>query len=1815
MTDNSPASPSGRRSAKDWTIFLLGALVVFLGAVVVKDRAAAGGWLSGLGGGERVGVFDVLLDHENLSYIDILFDRPLGEGKEGQVLAEPPATLSPVVGGVWRWRDAAALRFEPTDRLEMATEYTLALLPDRLLKAGQRLQGDSHLKVRTDQFLVEAVEVSEEPAPEAGKGAVVLRGQLRFNYAVDPDELAPRLRLNDPQGGEVRVLLTSTYSSTGLGFRTVPVSKLPAARTLTLTVAADLTPAEGNVPLPETYRSEIPLGSSETLSVRGFAAVPGEHESAIRIALSSAVSAESAARFVKVTPAVTFRAAAEGNDLVLTGGFRPGEAYKVEVAQGLAASDGAVLAAAASADLRLSDLAPEVRFQSDGYFLSKSGARALAVESINVSAADLTVDRVFRNNLFNLLQYQRWQLFGGSYRGSSVSHALGGRLAEEKLRFKPERNRRTVTPVRLDRFLRADEPGFYRVAISREGSYDAEQRWVLITDIGLIAKRTEGELLVWASSFANLDPIAGARVQLVSDQNQVVATGTTGADGLVRLDFSGLGDANPYLVTAERGDDWSFLALDQSQVDMTGLDVGGATAERSGYDAFLYGERDLYRPGEVVEGLAVVRDRRLAAPPAMPVLLVHRDAQGQERESQRLTSDAKGLVPFRLELAAYEQTGHHTLELKAGERVIGQYRFQVEEFIPDRIKVAIEPAKPAVLAGEPLGFDVAAAYLFGPPAAGLETKSRIRLVAATFAPKGLEAFAFSNAERQLQETDLLTETATLDDSGRAHFETRVPTGLAPPSMLEAVLTARAEEKGGRGVTAMARLPVHAYARYVGLRRLGEGYVEAGEELPLEWVAVAPDGKPAASGSLRVDLYHDRWNTVLRRSDDGSTFRYESVRDPQLVESRALEGGAERGSFKLRPRNYGAHRVVITDLGSGASAQITFYTGGWGYSPWAVQNPGRLELALDRESYPAGSTATLQVRSPFPGKLLLSVERDGVLATSVHRLSGNTATIPLTVEGGWRPNVYLTATLIRPAKDLEPGSPGRAFGAVPLHVDRADKQLQLALSAPAEMRPRAPLAVEVRGEPGAVVTVAAVDEGILRLIGQETPDPFSYFYRKLALGVTSYDTFALLMPEPKGQAAGGGEGLAQLGQFVSTAAMLRLEPAAYWSGPLTLGSDGKALAKFEVGDLQGALRLMVVGFDADRFGSETGSVVVRDRVVVLPTLPRFLQLGDRAQVPLTVRNDTGKDGELEVGLRWSLAGEAEQNASTRVNVANGREQTVYLDLPVGQQAGVMAVTATVSGNGENSRTSLRLPVRPALPAQSFFASGALDAAKATLPAVPEGLRPETVTRRLTLSPYPLVRFGGRLRDLLAYPYGCIEQTVSRTFPLLYLGDLAKELEPSLFDQAEPDVWVEEGLRRLGAMQLQNGGFAMWPGETLTEAWPSIYATHLLVEADKAGHAVDGWMLSQALGYLESQVRAKALYSRGELQRMTYSLYVLARAGRADLGSMDFLREKHDKDLTAESRGLLAAAYATLGNPQAAEQLAASLTDVETVERGRSENFASTVRNRALLLLALLDVAPGDARVPALAERLARDAMAGDRWNTQDEAFALLAVGKLFSDQQQQGAASGIITLGGQRAGSYEGETRTWADLAGSAPLGVELTTGFRPGAVYFSQVVRGVLRDDAFRPFADGLEIEREVLRRDGSKASLDALAQGELLVLRTRVRSTSGPLDNVVISNLLPSGLEVENPRLRTTEQVPWTQRPGAVPAEQLLDASAVDLRDDRILAFVGLPDKEWRVLYSVVRAVVPGTYRLPPAQVEAMYQPALKASSGAGEIRVVVHQ
>ncbi|MFH1008528.1 MAG: alpha-2-macroglobulin family protein [Candidatus Latescibacterota bacterium] len=832
---------------------------------------------------------------------------------------------------------------------------------------------------------------------------------------------------------------------------------------------------------------------------------------------------------------------------------------------------------------------------------------------------------------------------------------------------------------------------------------------------------------------------------------------------------------------------------------------------------------------------------------------------------------------------------------------------------------------------------------------------------------------------------------------------------------------------------------------------------------------------------------------------------------------------------------------------------------------------------------------------------------------------NTATLEIPVTEEYKPNVYVTATLIRSTRSLEKHAPSRAFGTVPLVVTCEDHRLFVALDVPAEMRPKRPLQVGIQVSGNlrdAFVTLAAVDEGICQLTDFKTPDAFALFYAKKRLQVRSYDFYATLLPEldiSETQSSTSGDRLEGVRKkHLMPVDVKRIKPVSLWSGIVHLGKNGKGTVSLEVPEFNGSLRLMAVSFDGANFGSATQHVTVRDHLVLTATFPRFLAPHDTFRVPISLSNGCGVDGTFSVSLGSRGPVEIVGEKIQSVQIADGEERIVFFRVKASTGMGKVSFEVSAQGAGESTQTHVELPLRPAAPRLIKTGSGVITEDQPVTLELPSDWIPGTEEVRLTTSAFPAIRFSESLQYLLRYPHGCIEQTTSRVFPLLYFDELARLADPELFKANPAEYYVEEGIAKLEAMQLSSGLFSFWPNSTRHSAWGSIYAAHFLVEAQKAGYSVSGRVHRTMLKGLREFVRSRE--HRDDPAAQVYALYVLAAAEKPERSSMIYLKDDKITSMSLATRFQLAGAFGLSGDRRTAESLLPIQIQPQTVPREMGGMFRSSVRENAIILDVLSEIAPHNASVPVLVKSLT-DAAKSGRWDTtQENAFAFLALGKVLK-RKGADAFVGKVTLNGEEYAQFDTKNKVMADRAlGGKEIGLHIEG---EGTCYYYWQVGGIPRGFQIEEYDKGLQVRREYLDRDGNALNLEQVKQGDLVVAKITMKALDKALENVVVADLLPAGFEIENPRLESRADVPWIE-------EQQWSTDYMDIRDDRMLLFLNLPGPprkpglgrlsgtEERTFYYALRAVTVGEFTLPPITAECMYDPSYTSVASSGVITVV---
>lgn len=1683
---------------------------------------------------------------------------------------------------------------------------------------------------------------------DATEGAIL---GIAFNAPVNPRDLGKHLTMRWGSGVPLAPRPVGEKPDSELLFRIGPVEH----ENLIIEISKGLVCVAGSIPMPETYTGTLKM--SPRLRFLGIAAeYGGSSTPEIRIRTNHPLDPAQAGESIRIEPAVPFHVSGWRRGLCLTGAFEPGTRYTVTLLPTLAAGAAGTLDEEIRRAVWFGDRPESVRFPFGGGYLSEEGTLLVPLHTVNLDTVRLRTQGLHANNLVEYVLRQEHGTPG----------ILGGKAGESTLTIQGARNEEVETILDLRRLTGGTRGIFALEARRSDLWWEADRAVFVITGLGLSARAGRDGVVAWVTGLADGVPKEGVRVTLLSDRRQSLATGMTDAGGVIRLALPDgrPEEGEPALLVAEAVDgDLTYLRLQGNARGLPGADVGGRPWGRGAWDAYLYTERGVYRGGETVHVAGWVRGGAREVPPEMPLILHLLRPDGETRMRLPVQTDAQGRFVRDIGLPLQAMAGQYEIRctLPGETEPLGRTHIRIADYMPQRLRMTLQGHVDPVLPPAPgetptVQLEGTVRYLFGDPAPGLKTTSRVTWQTHPFIPEEGAAWrGWRFGDMRIPDGTRSTHLPDLETGTTGAFRHTVPIPALPTGgILIADATVEAREHGGRALTERLRIPVPVHPFHLGVRMDGIRW-RRGQPAPVDLAAVLPDGtRHVACTPYTAEFQRITYSHVLRKSGAGR-LQYDRVEHAfpvQAFPGTLTDGWAQ---LPLHPTEAGLHRLIVTADG-GCAVALDLYVDGEGASP-SMAHPDAVELRWDKDAYAVGDTATLRIRAPFPGHAFLTVETDRVLHTETFPLSGTEGTHSLSLPPAWRPNAYVRVSVVRPVAPAEDWLPHRADGVIRLPIDNTDRRLPVRVEIPEAARPDRVLPVRIHvGEPeGAVaeaaVTLALVDEGVLALTGHRSPSAWEWFFGTRRLEVTGYDMYGRLAPdlaawrlgrapEPGGDSAGG-FGLELAGRLAPIEAK-RVRAAVLWVGDLRTDAAGMAEATLHVPEYTGTLRLMVVAGKEDRFGHAERALPIRSPLMQEMSLPRALAPGDRFLMPVTILNRTGRDGDARLRLALNDHLHGEEVPVDPVPVPADGEATVWVGLRAGD-IGVASIRTEAEMDGERSGGSVDLPVRPPV---AFAREGGQTVIRdeGTI-RMPEGFLPDTTRTRFVVAGSPLVELTGAAEALLTYPHGCAEQTASRMVPLLYLADILAWTHPERMGAEEQAAWFSEMFLRLRMMQTDHGGLAPWPGGREADPWVSVYVADVLGEAQRAGHAVPPSLLEGLRSYMEGRIgtwveeATTARREPGRFATAAYACYVLARMGRpayaemarleASLQAADTARQQHPATPeapmhdTGGGRFHLAAAALACGARDGARTL---LTDIPAFSGTRMDHasLGSPIRERAILLSVLLDADPENDHIPALAASL-RHAMRQGAWGTtQENAFAVMALGKLVRRKgvvPADGVA--ILTL-------PDGETLTLPLRDGvhldtlrpgdavrvrvratSSPADAPAPTDSPPVHVFWH--IEGVPHGGRAEETDQGVSIRRTFLSADG-KQTVDpaSLRHGTLYRIRLTLTTTQA-LRNLVVTELLPGGLEIEDPHLHGTASAGGADPGGnSTPGggAQAFRVDHTEPRDDRLLVFGGMESGVATYTY-LVRAVTPGTFTLPAADVAGMYDPDIHSVHGYGTIHI----
>ncbi|MDR3343063.1 MAG: alpha-2-macroglobulin [Treponema sp.] len=1348
-------------------------------------------------------------------------------------------------------------------------------------------------------------------------------------------------------------------------------------------------------------------------------------------------------------------------------------------------------------------------------------------------------------------------------------------------------------------------PAFY---VSYSGHNITVGRNILISDLGLLAKgSSSGVWLVAANNLSTAAPLSGVELQFLNYQGRVIETRRTNTDGTAQVQLA----TAPAFLCAQSGSNRAYIRLNDSLTLATShFDVSGEQAN-DGIKGLIYGERGVWRPGDTLYLTFLLADTKHTLPPDHPVIFELEDPQGRIVEHRTYTESMESFYPITVSTTENAPTGDWTARVRVGGAVFNK-TLKIETIMPNRLKMTLDAGDKGYLDPAPTTMTLEAAWLHGAPAPSLKAD-----VSVVFSDRETQFatyrdYTFKDASRSVPGERQVLFEGKLDKDSRAAFTVTLSPGTTVPGKLTARFMTRVFEPSGAFSSEQIAMDYAPYRWYVGLKLPPGDAVRnmllTGTGHSADIVVLDAEGKPVAEPvELEAALYQMNWRWWWEKGgDDSADFTNALSRTPVMQETIHTAGGKAQWKFQVHYPAWGRYLIMVRDKQGGHAAGSIAYIDWPGWAGRAQDGPQgsafSLNLSTEKQSYTMGELVAVSFPSNKSATALVVIEKAGeIIAEEWIPCTEGTTRYEFTANPGMTPNIYVHITLLQQHLQTANDLPLRLYGIIPVTINDPATCLQPRIIAPPAWEPSSSVSFMVTEAQNRAMTYTAVviDEGLLGLTRYTMPNPHGTFYRKEASFLKSWDMYSAVMGAYSGKletllAIGGSDdALGNGGEGPK-----RFKPVVQYFGPYQLKPGETRTETFDLGEYVGAVRIMVVAASAQRDGPAYGvaehSVQVKSDLMVLGTAPRTLSPKDEVVIPVSVFSY--KEGTHRVQVDITLEGALHRAAGS----ASGKGTTleVVFDKPGDKIVEFRAQAADFPGSAhieiratspglKDALNTVDLEVRStALPITSVYttllAPGASWTETITLPG-----RPGSNTAMLECSRIPPLNLEHRLKYLMVYPHGCIEQTTSAVFPQLFLDKVLSLDADKLRALREH---VAAGIDRIGGFQTYNGGFSYWPGSGEAHEWGTTYAGHFLISAKQAGYPVPQSLLNQWVAFQRNKaVSWSGSGGQGDMLTQAYRLYTLALSGNPDLGSMNRLRER--ANLPAIAIWRLAAAYWYAGQRDAARRMIRSVSQSVTAYRELSGTFGSDFRDKAMILETLSIMGEAGQTKTLLAD-LAEGLSSGEWLSTQETAYALIAILPFLSDNKDAPITVEYAIGGVSRQLSFPSPV-IQADL-GALPektgrISIKNTAA---SPVYAQILARGIPEEGAEPAMASGLSLSVQYCTLSGSPiADPTKAALGDDLEVRVTVDNRSVlAVPEIALVHALPASWEILNTRLTA----------GSSTASSAIKYQ--DIRDDAIMTYFDLVRGERKTITFRVNNAYGGRYFMPAIQAYAMYDESIRA-------------
>ncbi|MCW3462928.1 alpha-2-macroglobulin family protein [Chitinophaga nivalis] len=1771
---------------------------------------------------------------------------------QNEALDKEVFSFSPSVKGKSYWIDATTIEFRPDENLQPGKTYQATFKLGKVMEVPKDLKSfDFEFKVIKPSFALDhmGLKASSNNTLEQ----MTYTGSIATADVEDPQAIEKVLHAQY-NGKSLPVSWQHNAAQKTSRFTVSNIMRGNIARNLEITWNGQSLKVDNS----GKKTVEVPaIGDFKVLDVKTLA----EPEQHLLVQFSDPISAaQTLEGLIGISGQSDLRYTIDGSEVKVYAPVRLEGNYNVIINEGIQNITDKRLGKTFSANVNFENTLPSVQIPGKGVILPESNKLVMPFEAVNLNAVDVTIIKIYENNVPQYLQRNNLS-------GNEELRRVGKPVVEKTIRLDTDKSvnlrKKNRFFLDLDKMLRTEPGAIYNITIgfrkayaltacaadtgntaeaaeeeseyyggekiddddefwqrydsyypygynwdrrndACSNSYYSKDKWavrnVFSSNIGLIAKRgNDNSMLVAVTDIRDTKPMIGVELELLDYQNQVIFKTKSDGEGLALFDLK----RKPFLLIAKKGNERGYLKLDDgSSLPLSRFDVKGEEVQ-NGIKGFLYGERGVWRPGDSLYLTFILEDKEKKLPPDHPVTLELYNPKGQLYKRVNQHQGLNGFYSFATATAPDDPTGSWVAKVKVGGATF-QKNIRIETVKPNRLKIKMDFGSQTSLSKGGAPGNLSAMWLFGATAQHLKAKVDVSLVQQRTSFKNFSDYSFDDPVTHFEAENKTIFEGPLNENGTAPVNADIQLGKLAPGQLKANFEVKVFEPGGDFSIDHFSMPYNPFTAYAGLR-IPQGDRTTGMLLtdkPHSIDIVDVDGNGNLIGGSRdvqVELYKIRWRWWWDEgeNEDYSNFTQDSYNQLLRKETITLQNGKGKWNLQINYPDWGRYLVRVKDLQSGHTSGKAVYIDwpGWAerVQKESPADASMLVFTSDKQQYKTGDDITLTIPSSAGGRGLVSIESGSkVLKTFWLNTQQGQTTFKFKAEKNMTPNIYVNVSLLQPHAQTINDLPIRMFGTIPISIEDPGTILKPVITMPEKLKPEteATLTVSETNGKAMTYTVAIVDEGLLDLTRYKTPDPHSIFYAREALGVKTWDLFDYVIGAwgadmDRILSIGGDEGL---NKNAGNAKANRFKPVVKYMGPFYLKGGQKQTHKFKLPPYIGSVKAMVIAGQDGAYGFAEKNVAVKKPLMLLATAPRVLGPSETIQLPVTVFGLEPNIRNASVTLSTSPLLEVVGERTKTVTFSQPGEQQVYFDVRVRPQTGIAKIKVTATSGSEKAEENIELDVRNPNPVITNVIEYTLESGKAWNTAYsPVGMA-GTNSGVLEVSTIPSLNLGKRLRFLIEYPHGCIEQTTSGLFPQLVLNQLMDLKEGQL---AEIDRNVKAGINRLKGFQTSDGGFSYWPGEGNADEWGTSYGGHFLLAAQEQGYTLPPGVLDQWKKYQRNKAATWApntLNFYGSDLTQAYRLYLLALAKVPELGAMNRLKEF--KYLSVPAKWRLAAAYKLSGQPEVANSLVQNInTDIKPYNQ-LGGTFGSDLRDKAMILETLTILGQRN-RANELVKQIAAQLSQNDQWySTQTTGYSLIAIAKYCGSNKGGSKMNFSYTLNGVKGNVNGASFVTQIPVTFNSNAGNISLQNNGQNLLYVRLILQGQ-PEAGQEPVAtnnpDILGLQVTYSTRDGKPLDPATLKQGSDFMATVSITNPGkrGYYEQMALSQIFPSGWEILNTRLMDNDSAFHTS-----------PATYKDIRDDRVYTYFNLEENKKHIYHVLLNAAYLGRYYLPATACEAMY-------------------